>query len=196
MRKPLAMAIFLAIFFCLAACGEPAPPPAPQSMIYSGCVAGEWFSEELPEGARGSEIDPGTLRVGRTYDGKDIFALLRVAVPADIDISLVREAWLCLKIAENNGGSALLVGAVTQPWDGGITREGARALVGPLEPARQALAPEGWLQVDITEHVKAWSGGEPGLALFEGNGSTETVFDADGGGEYRPRLELILDTQK
>ena len=189
MRKPFVLSLSLILLFGLMACG-PAPAPAPQVMIYSGYVTGVWFTEELPGDSACADRD--TLHVGRTYDGKDIFTLLRVAVPEDVDVALVQEAWLCLKIAENNGGLALLAGPVTQPWEEGITREEARALVGTLESARQALTPEGWLQVDIMGHVKAWSGGELGLALFEGNGSTETVFEADGGGEFRPRLEIII----
>ena len=190
MRKPFAIAISLALLLSFAACNTPTAP-ATEVLTFTD-VTGAWFTEEQPEGS-GSEIGPETLRVGRTYDGKDIFALVRAPFDGEFSAEAVRQAWLCLKIAENNGGSSPYVAPLTGPWERGIACGEAKALAGPPEAARQALTMDGWLQVDMTDFVRAWVGGEEnyGIALFEGNDSTETVFVS--GGEDGPKLEIIID---
>jgi hypothetical protein len=191
MRKPFALSLFIALLLNLAACGTPAAPEL--ETLTLPLAERAWFTEEQPE-ARGSELVPDTLRVGRTYDGKDIFALVKAQLDGEIKAGQVLEAWLCLKIAENNGGSSIQIGAPAGPWEADIVCEDARALVGDLRTARQALATDGWLQIDITQQVKGWLAGEEnfGIALFEGNPSTETVFAA-GDGEGAPRLEIIIE---
>ena len=183
MKKLSACILFLAMLLCLTACGQ-----ATETLTLTG-ITGLWFTEEMP-GDSGSEIDPDVLRVGRTYDGRDIFALVRVPLPEEI---WAIEAWLSLKPLESNGAQALLAGTLSGPWEEDITCGQARALAGELLPARQALTRDGRVRIDITGHVRAWLGGEAnyGLALFEANDSTETVFFA-GEGEDEPRLEIII----
>ena len=184
MRKPFVIAISIALLLSLAACGKTVSEAV---MLPVTGIAGAWFTEELPEDSAGSA---DVLRVGRTYDGKDIFSLVRVPVPEG---TRAIEAWLSLKILENNGASALLAGALTGPWEGDITREGALALAGDLQPARQALTMDGRVRIDVTAHVKAWldGTGNHGLILFEANDSTESVFVLQDG-EDEPRLEIIV----
>ena len=190
MRKPFAIAISLALLLGLAACGPPAPKLETLTLPLAERA---WFTEEQPE-ARGSELVPDTLRVGRTYDGKDIFALVKTQLDGGIEAGRVLEAWLRLEIAENNGGSSIQAGALTGPWASDIACGDARALAGDLHTPRQALTTDGWLQIDITQQVKAWLAGDEnfGIALFEGNPSTETAFTA-GDGEGAPKLEIIID---
>jgi len=187
MRKPFAIAFSLALLLCLAACGS---PPTAQVHTFTD-ITGVWFTEELPEDSLCAA--PDTLRVGRTWDGKDIFTLLRVQLDGAFRAGDVRDVRLCLKIAENNGGSALLVGALAGPWETGIARGEARVLAGHLQSASQAYTADGWLQLDVTAHAKRWLNGEEnhGLALFEANGSTETVFFA-GEGENAPKLVVVI----
>jgi len=186
MRKPFAIALSLALLLCLAACGS---PPTAQVHTFTDII-GVWFTEELPEDSLCA--DPDTLRVGRTWDGKDIFTLLRVQLDGALRAGDVREAWLRLKILENNGGSALRAGPITGAWEEGVTRGRARVLADIPKPLRQALAADDWLLIDVTDFVKDWLGGQGnhGLALFEANDSTETVFAATG--ENEPRLELLI----
>jgi len=173
----------LTLLCSLTACGQ-----AIETLTLTG-ITGLWFTEEMP--GDGGCPDPGSLRVGRTYDGKDIFSL--VQVPPIEESREVVEAWLRLKITENNGAQALRVGPVNGPWEAGVTRGEVFGLVGETRPARLALASGGWLQVDVTDLVKNWlgSGADLCLALFEGSDSTETVFFA-GEGEDEPRLEIII----
>jgi len=182
MRKPFCIALAL-LLLSLTACAR-----APAARQLSAGVAGLWFTEELPGDTPGSAE---ALRVGRTYDGKDIFTLLHVPLPGGIQAEDVREAWLHLKILENNGGSALRAGTLGGPWEETISCARAKTLAKNLRPVPQAETPDGWLLIDVTDPVRLWLSGREnhGLALFEANGSTETVFAATG--EHEPRLEIL-----
>jgi len=187
MRKLFAIALSLVLLLGLAACGQAMPATA--QLSFTG-ITGVWFTEELP----GDSVcaDGDVLRVGRTYDGKDIFALVRMPLDEELRAEDVREAWLCLKILENNGAMALRAGPVSGPWDADFTQAQAMSLAEDLRGVRQALTPDDWLHIDVTGFVRAWLGGEEnhGIVLFEGNGSTETAFAATG--ENEPKLEIII----
>lgn len=188
MRKTTAILAGMAVLLSLAACGKPA---APETLTFLG-VAGLWFTEEMPEGG-GSALDPDTLRIGLTYDGKQIFTLLRVPMPEDVQADEVAEAWLYLKILDTNGTCGPRVALLEEPWTRGITCEAAKALGFSWYPASTALTPDGWLQLGVKDYVKACLNGAEnhGLAIFEGNQSTETLFGT--GGQDAPRLELLVE---
>lgn len=190
-KRGIVLLLCLALLLCAWGCGA-APEPQELTLQATACA---WFSEELPE-ERGMELDGSHLRVGRTYNGENVFALLQLPLEDAHDIAAedVQQAWLCLKINGNNGTTALQAGLLTGAWDAEtLTLAQAEERIGPLQTATQALTMDGWLQIDVTAYVRQWLAGTPnyGIALFEENDSTETVFVWDSAGqEDTPRLEL------
>ena len=176
MRKLYAALLCAAMLPGIAACGvQPIPEAQTQILTFTEGIKSAWYTEEASEESTG-DIDPAVLRVGRTWDGKDIYAFL--ALPMED----VQSARLWLKVIESNGVPSLRIAAVTGPWSAAATRSHVRSLVGTLTPAKEPREMDGWLSFDVTDYM----GCEHGIALFEANHSMETVFAAN-----EVKLEII-----
>jgi len=188
-RRIFAAIACMALLWGLAACGA-AEQTVRQTQTAIPRAAAAWYTEEGGEDGIGTRIDPGSLHVGLTYDGKRIFTFLLLPLEAVAPGSL-RSARLRLKIKEGNGVPALRAGLITGPWDENTNLAQARALVGTLRPV-PGFRDEGggWCSVDVTAVLAEAPGCAPlyGIALFEARPSTETVFSASGA--QAPNLEI------
>ena len=89
-----------------------------------------WFNEERPEDSGADGADPETMRIAKTADGKDNFALLRLPLEGAWFAEEVRGARLFLKVKENDAPASLRVAYAAAGWDMSLTPcAEARALV-------------------------------------------------------------------
>jgi hypothetical protein len=141
-----------------------------------------WYSEDEPEDRGGIDIDSETMRVGKTKDGKDIFAMLRLPLAGTWLASEVNEAKLMLKVKEGEPPAALRACFVSKPWSfSTTTRKEARAMVEDKTMKSVPVKKEegGWVSVQVTDFVKAMLGSEHanyGLALFGESDGETAVF--------------------
>ncbi|MDR1159741.1 MAG: DNRLRE domain-containing protein [Syntrophomonadaceae bacterium] len=141
-----------------------------------------WFSEEQPENYSGVDIDIETMQIGKTADGKDIFALLRLPLKGTWLAGEVHSARLFLKVKENDAPASLLVTHAASGWDFSQTPcVEARALVDDISFSTAEIRQEedGWISFDVTSCVRAWLDGDMqnnGFALFAENAGDTGVF--------------------
>ena len=173
-----------------------AKPLTPEKWIARNNTVSAWFSEEQPEDSLGADIDPETIHVGKTADGKDIFTLLRLPLQGTWFAGEVRSARLLLKVKENDAPASLRVARAAGGWDSSQTpRAEARALVDDASFSTPELELEegGWVSFNVTDYVKTWLSGDVqnnGFALFAESAGGTTVFVSGWAEDDIPYLEV------
>ena len=137
-----------------------------------------WFAEDLSN-ERSGALD--TINVGKTPDGGDVFALVRLPLGDDWFADEVTEASLFLKIAEGTPPDEIYIGAAVQTWTHMSDIDRARSAVDNdnlvlTEVRREA---NGWVSMDVTDIVVCWLNSEipnRGFALLPGDEQALGVF--------------------
>jgi hypothetical protein len=171
--------------FILASCAKNL-----QTTTWTG-AATAFYSDEAPE----DDGNTGTIRVGKTAGGGDIFSFVRFRLGVDFFADEITEAKLFLYAEQ--GPEELLIGTVNGRWTlYTSTYADAKALVDKNALKAASLQPEdnGWVSVSVTEIVKAWVRADIqnfGFALFPLAGEVQGVFadmyNSDG---YAPYLKV------
>jgi len=140
--------------FILAGCAKKL-----QTTTWTGAVTA-FYSDEAPEGYGGMDTDNGTIRVGKTSGGGDIFSFVRVPLGVDFFADEITEAKLFLYAAEKP--EKLLIGTVNGRWTLYFsTRAEVKALVDNSGLTAAALQTEddGWVSISVTEMIFRGTGG-------------------------------------
>ena len=138
-----------------------------------------WFSQDSPNEYSG---DFETTCVGKSPDGGDVFALLRMNLRGDWLAKEVSGARLMLKIAEGTPPDKIKIGTVAKSWSpASIERSMVKTVIREDSFITTELKHEenGWISIDVTDIVKKWLSGEianRGFALFPENDQRLGVF--------------------
>ncbi len=162
-----------------------------------GASTSAWFRMGDSKRSSGSDLDPETIRVGKTSRGKDIFSLLRLPMRSTLLRNEIKSARLYLKISKGKAPSALRIGLMKDYWGGVATLADAKKLTNRKRAASVAVRKEkdGWVSVDVKKFVLDWVGGDVpnnGLVLLGKRNGRQTSFVSgwDGGSKNSPRLEV------
>ncbi|MDR3085513.1 MAG: DNRLRE domain-containing protein [Christensenellaceae bacterium] len=165
--RGLALWLGLVLLLSLSACGSPGGAGA------GGLTEAVWRGNDSatfkPDGS-GSEGE--IEQAGKTAEGEEVFALMRLNLGTEFLASELAEARLFLKISGESKPSSLRIGPVMGYWgDSATSYEDVKALIDEksavtVEPRDEA---DGWVSVPLTDLLRTWlSGGlqNNGLALF------------------------------
>jgi len=148
-----------------------------QTTTWTGAVTAS-FNGETSE----SSDDTGTICVGKTAGGGDIFSFVRLPLGIEFFADEITEAKLFLHAAWSAPPKELLIGNVNGRWTV-YTSTGveAKALAdnNRLKPAALKREADGWVSVSVTEIVKAWVRADFqnfGFALFPLAGEAQGIF--------------------
>ena len=147
-----------------------------------------WFSEDADAPYEYCS-DSKTIRVGKSPDGGDVFALIRMALRGDWLSEEVTGARLFLKVAEGTPPNGINVGTVAKSWSPAtVSRDMAKTVISENSFALTEMRSEkdGWVSIDVTDTVKSWLCGEipnRGFALFPGDDEALGVFVSGTPGE-------------
>jgi hypothetical protein len=147
------------------------------------------YNEEEPDDSVSIEQEPGIMRVGRTADGKNIFALSRFALGATWLADELTDARLFLKAAGETRPERLRLCLIGGTWNGFFSSLAEiKALLDEESVMTVDVTNESddWISVPITEYVKTWLKGDlynNGLAIFGETENETYAFSAVAGGD-------------
>ncbi|MDR1247577.1 MAG: DNRLRE domain-containing protein [Clostridiales Family XIII bacterium] len=155
------------------------------------------YSEEDPEDASSVEQEPGTMTVGKTADGKNIFTLIRFNIGAVLLADETDEARLFLKVLGEPSPARLRLYPLVGTWDGYFSPLAEiKALLGEDSAVSVDVKSEqdDWISVPLTDYAKTWLSGDlynNGLAIFGETDGEKYTFASIVGGDDDTVLPYI-----
>ncbi|MDR1564802.1 MAG: DNRLRE domain-containing protein [Oscillospiraceae bacterium] len=161
-----------------------------------------WYDESKPDTSMGIDVDSQNFYVGKTAEGKDIFALLRLPLKGTWLADEISEARLFLKLNSETAPSKISIGFVSNNWDySNLTRAEAVSAIDSTSIRSFDVKNEGgaWVSVSVKDFVRTWLSGERpnyGFALFGEIDGEEYTFISDVGESEAeiPYLEVTGQT--
>ena len=157
-----------------------------------------WFDEN------GSVTDYQTIRVGKTGDGKDIFALLRIPLKGTWLADEIHEARLFLKPESSENSehgvpqnlSAVRIGILEKDLSfSDMSDEAVRGAAGNLTSVAVREEADDRVSIPVKEYIKTWLDGDmrnTGFVIFGEKSGELGIFVSDGAEDNtdRPYLEV------
>ncbi|GHV41621.1 hypothetical protein FACS189490_08880 [Clostridia bacterium] len=181
-QRVLPLIIAAVMMFAATACGKngnpqtPAPTPTDTQIE---TTTERWigdtdatYSGELSEDEAAVNFPEQIIQVGKTADGKDIFAFEHFNIAPTFLADEISEARLFIKLTNGSTPKQLKIATINAAWDSFFdSRKTVESMInaGTGIVADVAVTADGWVSLPVTDIVKTWlSGGlqNNGLAIY------------------------------
>ncbi|MDR2502506.1 MAG: DNRLRE domain-containing protein, partial [Oscillospiraceae bacterium] len=200
MKKFTILTLVAVILLGMTSCNALSGKPATEKWIAPNNTVSAWFRADWTGDTAPGMLDiydTTSLHIGKTADGADIFALLRVPLSGTWLAGEIKGARLFLKIREGAVPSELRVGFASEPWSfADTTLAQAERFCDPsgLESVSVRSEADGWISLEVTKFVKAWLNCDMpnyGFSLFSDKPGEELVIEAADWEEENPRFPYL-----